>query len=164
LYVDRNLWNTHSTEERKAMLIRFDPFRELDRIADEAWGAARQPAVPMDAVRRGDAVHVSFDLPGVDPSTIDVEVERNVLTVSAERRPVRQEGDEVIAAERRYGTFTRQLMLGDSLDAANVEASYDAGVLSLTIPVAEVAKPRKVAVSGGAANGSHVIEANASDS
>jgi HSP20 family protein len=147
------------------MLIRFDPFRELDRIADEAWSAARQPGVPMDAVRRGDFVHVSFDLPGVDPSTIDVEVERNVLTVSAERRPSREEGDEVIAAERRYGTFSRQLLLGDTLDAGRVEASYDGGVLSLTIPVAEQAKPRKVAVSAAAGgnSGTNVIEAKATE-
>ena len=143
------------------MLLRFDPFRELDRRADEAWPSRPAPAVPMDAVRRGDQVLVMFDLPGVDPATIDVEVERNVLTVSAERAAGRVEGDEVLASERRFGTFSRQLFLGETLDASRVEAAYDAGVLTLTVPVAEVAKPRKVAVAAGA--GQAVIEAEASE-
>ena len=143
------------------MLLRFDPFRELDRLADEAW-PRQAPAVPMDAIRRGDSVLVMFDLPGVDPESIDVEVERNVLSVRAERAVPRREGDEVLAAERRYGTFTRQLFLGDTLDATRVEASYDAGVLTLTVPVAEVAKPRKVAVS--ASGSPAVIEAEATES
>ena len=131
------------------MLIRFDPLRELDRRSNDAWSARRQSAVPMDAIRRGDEVLVSFDLPGVDPASIDVEVERNVLSVSAERQPARTEGDEVLAAERRYGTYSRQLYLGETLDASRVDASYDAGVLTLTIAVAEVAKPRKVSVLVG---------------
>jgi HSP20 family protein len=142
------------------MLLRFDPFRELDRLADEAFTRPAPPAVPMDAVRRGDEVLVMFDLPGVDPASIDVEVERNVLTVRAERAVPRREGDEVLAAERRYGTFSRQLFLGDTLDAGRVEAAYDAGVLTLTVPVAEVAKPRKVAVAGG---GPAVLDAESSE-
>ena len=144
------------------MLLRFDPFRELDRAANEAWPTSRPaPAVPMDAVRRGDEVIVAFDLPGVDPESIDIEVERNVLTVSAERRSGRREGDQVLAAERRYGTFSRQLFLGDTLDAARVTASYDAGVLTLTVPVAELAKPRKVTVS--ASGGPAAIETPSTD-
>lgn len=142
------------------MLLRFDPFRELDRAANEAWPTRPNPAVPMDAVRRGDEVLVSFDLPGVDPESIDIEVERNVLTVSAERRSGRRDGDQVLAAERRYGTFSRQLFLGDTLDASRVEASYDAGVLTLTVPVAELAKPRKVSVS---ASSTAAIETEATE-
>lgn len=144
------------------MLLRFDPFRELDRISDEAWNTRPAPAVPMDAIRRGDQVLVSFDLPGVDPATIDLEVERNVLTLRAERHPDRREADEAIVSERRYGTFTRQLFLGETLDATAVEASYDQGVLTLVIPVAEVAKPRKVSVNGS--SGGEPIEARSSES
>jgi HSP20 family protein len=128
------------------MLIRFDPFRDLERAATR--GSA--PVVPMDAVKRDDQVVVRFDLPGVDPDAIDVEVERNVLTVTAERRWAPAEGEQVLASERRHGAFSRQLLLSDTLDAANVAASYDHGVLTVTIPTAETAKPRKVSV--GSAN------------
>ena len=139
------------------MLLRFDPFRELDRVADQAWGRATNPAIPMDAVRRGETVWISFDLPGVDPDSIDLEVERNVLSLSAERRFERQEGDDVLAQERRQGRFTRQVLLGETLDTSQVSANYDGGVLTVTIPVAEQAKPRKVDI--GASNGAEAIEA-----
>jgi HSP20 family protein len=129
------------------MLMRFDPFRDTDRLFDEVVRPG--PAMPMDAVRRGDHVEVRLDLPGVEPDSIDLTVERNVLTVRAERAPHRQEGDEVIAAERRHGTVSRQLFLGDTLDPGRLEAGYEHGVLALTIPVAEAAKPRKVSVSVG---------------
>ena len=102
--------------------------------------------MPMDAVRRGETVHVFLDLPGVDPASIDLEVERNVLTVKAERRWAREEGDQVLASERRQGSFLRRLLLGDTLDGERVEADYRDGVLAISIPVAEAAKPRKVAV------------------
>lgn len=131
-------------------LLRFDPFRELDRMFDDVRAQARRATVPqsfpMDAYRHGDTFVLHFDLPGVDPSSIDIEHERNVLTVSAERswRPV--EGDDVLANERVQGRFRRQLMLGDGLDADRMHASYEHGVLTVTIPVAEKAKPRKVAV------------------
>ncbi len=128
------------------MLLRFDPFRELDRAADSAWSRT-SPAVPMDAVRKGDHVTVHFDLPGVDPASIDLEVERNVLSLRAERRWTRAEDEEVLASERRQGAFARQLLLGDTLDGDRVDADYHDGVLTLTIPVAETAKPRKVEVS-----------------
>jgi HSP20 family protein len=132
------------------MLMRFDPFRELDRVADQFDQAVRRTsAVPMDAVRHGDQVFVNFDLPGVDPDTVDVTVERDVLTVSATRRFERSEEDEVLANERPQGTFTRRILLGDSLDTSRLEAAYDHGVLSLTIPVAEKAQPRKISVGGG---------------
>lgn len=138
------------------MLLQFDPFRELDRLADQA----RTPAVPMDAVRKGDTVTVYLDLPGVGADNIDLEVERNVLTVSAERRWERAEDEQVLAGERRQGRFERRLLLGDTLDGDRVEADYRDGVLVVTIPVAEAAKPRKVAV--GAAAGGDAIEAGSS--
>ncbi|MEW1953169.1 Hsp20 family protein [Terrabacter sp. NPDC080008] len=126
-----------------------DPFRELDRIAQLAMGAtgtaARPSAMPLDAWRDGDVFHVELDLPGVDPASIDLDVERNVVTVRAER-PTRASDAELVAAERPRGVFSRQLVLGDSLDTERIEARYDAGVLSLTIPVAEKARPRKIQV------------------
>ena len=128
------------------MLMRFDPFRELDRVADQAF--RRPPAMPMDAVRHGDQVFINFDLPGVDPDAIDLTVERDVLTVSATRRFERSEEDEVLANERPQGTYTRRVLLGESLDTSKLEAAYDHGVLSITIPVAEQAQPRKIAVGG----------------
>jgi HSP20 family protein len=138
------------------MLIRFDPFRDLDRLSQELWGQATGPAaaparMPMDAVRRGDQVEISFELPGVDPESIDVEVENNVLTVHAERREEseRREGDEVLVRERRFGRYSRQISLGDNLDADRLEARYHDGVLQVTVPVAEQAKPRKVEVARG---------------
>ena len=131
------------------MLMRTDPFRELDRMAQLALGAtgtlARPSAMPLDAWRDGDVFHVEMDLPGVDPGSIDLDVERNVVTVKAER-PTRASDAELIAAERPRGVFSRQLVLGDSLDTERIEASYDAGVLSLSIPVAEKARPRKIQV------------------
>jgi HSP20 family protein len=143
------------------MLMRFDPFRDLDRLTQQLWNtgpAASQRSVPMDAYRRGDRFIVHFDLPGVDPGQIELTVEKNVLTVKAERRWERREGDEPVATERLQGTYTRQLFLGETLDADHVEAAYEQGVLTLTIPVAEAAKPRKVEVS---TSGAKAIEAEA---
>jgi HSP20 family protein len=130
------------------MLMRTDPFREIDRIAEQFFGTTTRPAVMhMDAYRDGDYFYAAFDLPGVDPETIDCTVERNVLTVRAERRRPTGESVELVAAERHMGTFTRQLFLGDTLDTEKLEAGYEAGVLTLRIPVAERAKPRRVAVT-----------------
>lgn len=140
------------------MLMRTDPFRELDRLTQQFFGtdasngtAARPAAMPMDAYRQGEQFIVHFDLPGVDPDSIDLDVERNVLTVRAERRPPMGENIELQVAERPRGVFSRQLFLGDTLDTNRVEASYDAGVLTLRIPIAEQAKPRKITVGGGGA-------------
>jgi HSP20 family protein len=134
------------------MLMRTDPFRELDRLTHALSGAngtRSHPAImPMDAYREGGHFVVHFDLPGVDPSSIDLSVERNVLTVQAERRPTYGEDVELQAAERPRGVFSRQLFLGDTLDTDRVEASYDAGVLTLRIPVAEKAKSRKIKITG----------------
>ena len=134
------------------MLMRFDPFRDLDRLTQQAFGTgSRVPAMPMDAYRHGDRFTVHFDLPGVDAGSIDLTVEKNVLTVSAERSWQRQEGDEVVVSERPQGSYKRQLFLGETLDSDRIEASYDNGVLTITIPVAEQAKARKVEVSNGSA-------------
>ena len=148
------------------MLMRFDPFRDLDRLTQQLWNTAGNGngglrAMPMDAYRRGDRFVVHFDLPGVDPDAIDLTIEKNVLTVRAERRWARQEDDEPVAAERLQGSFTRQLFLGETLDPDHVEARYEHGVLTLTIPVAEAAKPRKVTVAAGDSKAT-AIEAEAS--
>ncbi|MCX7619211.1 MAG: Hsp20/alpha crystallin family protein [Acidimicrobiales bacterium] len=145
------------------MLLRFDPFRELDRWTEEMTQVARTPAIPMDAVRKGDQVHLTFDLPGFDPSSIDLQVERNVLSVKAERHWERAEDEQVLAAERRHGTFTRQLFLSDNLDGSRVQASYHDGLLEVTIPIAETAKPRKIEVTAGPARGQTAIDATSSE-
>jgi len=136
--------------EVEMMLMRTDPFRDLDRLSQHAFGAsgtsARPAVMPMDAWRDGDTFHVEFDLPGIDLDSIDLDVERNVVTVKAER-PLRASDAELLAAERPRGVFSRQLMLGDNLDTEHITASYDAGVLTLQIPIAEKAKPRKITIT-----------------
>ncbi|WP_307544189.1 Hsp20/alpha crystallin family protein [Streptomyces sp. V3I8] len=131
------------------MLMRTDPFRELDRLTQQVFGPDRPAAMQMDAYRSGDDFIVHFDLPGIDPETIDLDIERNVLTVRAERRSPAPEGAEVIVAERPSGPCTRQLFLGETLDTERIDASYAAGVLTLRIPVAEQAKPRRIHITGG---------------
>jgi HSP20 family protein len=128
------------------MLMRTDPFRDLDRLTQQLLGTTARPALmTMDAWRNGDEFVVEFDLPGVSAESIDLDVERNVLTVKAERPGLN--GDrEMIAAERPRGVFSRQLILGDNLDTGNVAASYNAGVLTVRIPVAAQAKPRKIMI------------------
>lgn len=134
------------------MLMRTDPFREFDRLTQQVLGTAARPAaMPMDAFRDGDTFVVEMDLPGVDAETIDLGVERNVLTVKAERRAGVGDDADVLIMERPSGSFSCQLFLGDSLDTERIDASYDAGVLRLRIPVADEAKPRKIAISGGSA-------------
>jgi HSP20 family protein len=143
------------------MLMRTDPFRELDRVTQQLFGTngtlARPAVMPMDAYRQGEQFVVQFDLPGVDPSSIDLDVERNVLTVKAERTPTYGEDVELQVAERPRGVFSRQLFLGDSLDADRIEAHYGAGVLTLRLPIAEKAKPRKIEITAG--NAPKVINA-----
>ncbi|WP_435061680.1 Hsp20/alpha crystallin family protein [Amycolatopsis thermoflava] len=137
------------------MLMRTDPFRELDRLTQQVFGQgsgtwSRPAVIPMDAYRAGDEFVVVFDLPGVNPDAIELDVERNVLTVKAERRPSAA-GDnvEMQVAERPLGVFSRQLFLGDTLDTDHIKATYESGVLTLRIPVAEAAKPRKIAIESG---------------
>jgi len=135
------------------MLMRTDPFRQLDRLTQQVFGNtpgtwSRPAAMPMDAYRAGDEFVVAFDLPGVSPDAIELDVERHVLTVKAERRPVvESDSVEMQVAERPVGVFSRQLFLGDTLDAENIAASYESGVLTLRIPVAAQAKPRKIAIT-----------------
>lgn len=139
------------------MLLRYDPFRELDRFLQ--MPGVRNTSMPMDAYREGDRFVVEFDLPGVDPGSIDVTVEKNALTVRAERKAQQKEGQEVLVAERPQGVFTRQIMLSESIDADRITAGYESGVLTITAPVRESAKPRKVEI--GVGNGSkRAIEAN----
>ena len=129
------------------MLMRTDPFRDLDRLTQQVFGTTARPtAMPMDAWRDKNSFVVEFDLPGIDANSIDLDVERNVLTVRADR-PAREGIEELVAAERPRGVFSRQLILGDNLDTDQVGASYSAGVLTLRIPVAEQAKPRKIQIS-----------------
>jgi HSP20 family protein len=125
------------------MLVRYDPFRDFDRKT------SRRQWMPMDAFRHDQTVELRFDLPGIEPDSLDVEVERNVLTIRAERSWTPSEGTEVLAQERPQGSVARQVMLGDALDTERLDATYDAGVLSISIPVAEQAKARKVEIQQG---------------
>jgi HSP20 family protein len=139
------------------MLMRTDPFRDLERFTQHVSGTAARPAVmPMDAWRQGEEFVVEFDLPGIKQDSLDLDIERNVVTVRAERPDV-DPGREMLATERPRGVFSRQLVLGENLDTDKIDASYDAGVLRLRIPVAEKAKPRKIAI--GRRNGHEVINA-----
>lgn len=137
------------------MLMRTDPFREFDRLTQQVFNTAagtwsRPTAMPMDAYRAGDEFVVAFDLPGVEPDAIELDIERNVLTVKAERRPtVSDQSVEMQVSERPLGVFSRQLFLGDTLDTERIKADYDTGVLTLRIPIAEQAKPRKIEIARG---------------
>jgi HSP20 family protein len=134
------------------MLMRTDPFRDLDRFAQQVAGTAARPAVmPIDAWRDGDQFLVELDLPGISGDSLSLEVERNVLTVRAERPGLDPDRD-MVAAERPRGVFSRQLFLGDTLDAGEIQASYHDGVLRLAIPVAEKAKPRRIKIASGEEN------------
>src|SRR4051794_27365411 len=130
------------------MLMRTDPFRDLDRLAQQVLGTpARPAAMPIDAYRDGDEFVVEFDLPGVDAASIELTVEKNVLSVHADRRRSAGDGVELLVGERPHGTFSRQLFLGESLDVEAIAADYTDGVLTLRVPVAEKAKPRRVPIN-----------------
>jgi HSP20 family protein len=138
------------------MLMRTDPFHELDRFTQHVLGTAARPAVmPMDAWREGDEFFVEFDLPGIDQESLDLDIERNVVTVRAER-PAVDPNREMLATERPRGVFSRQLVLGENLDTDKIEATYQEGVLRLRIPVAEKAKPRKITI--GRADGRKALD------
>lgn len=142
------------------MLIRTDPFRELDRLSQQLWGTTARPAVmPMDAWRDGEEFVVELDLPGVDADSIDIDVERNVVTIRAERPAPAEHQGELVAAERPRGLFSRQIVLGESLDTERIRAGYDHGVLVLRVPVAEKARSRKIQIATGA----RAAELNPSD-
>jgi HSP20 family protein len=147
------------------MLVRFDPFRDFDRLTeqfDQVWRRA-SAAVPLDAYRRGHEVVLELDLPGVDAEAIDLTVERDTLTVNATRDAHPREGDEVLANERPRGTFTRRILLGESLDTSKLEADYDRGVLTIRLPVAEQAQPRRITVGVGASRDGQAIEAQSTE-
>jgi HSP20 family protein len=133
------------------MHMRYDRFQELDQLTWHAWGAQsmRSSPVPVDAYRRGDSFVVTLDLPGVDPNTIDLSVKKNVLTIKAERSWQRVDGDEILMAERSQGAFARQLFLGEEVDRNGIKASYDEGVLTVRMPVAEEAMDRKIEIMSG---------------
>ncbi|MFB6812744.1 Hsp20/alpha crystallin family protein [Streptomyces sp. NPDC056387] len=135
------------------MLMRTDPFRELDRMAQQLMGPgtwSKPSVMPMDAYREGDQYVVAFDIPGVPADAVDIDVERNMLTVKAERRPVAKGDDaKVELSERPLGVFSRQIVLADTLDTERIQADYEAGVLTLRIPITERAKPRKISIGVG---------------
>lgn len=141
-------------------LMRFDPLRQFDQIVEQNFAGMRTPrAVPMTALRRGDTFIIDLDLPGVMEDDVELTVERNVVTVRARRAPARQEGDDVIVDERPYGEFTRQLFLGDNLDAGRMTAELRDGVLRLTIPVSEESKPRRIPL--GSSGEQRTVESSA---
>jgi HSP20 family protein len=144
-----------------AMLLRFDPFQTFDRLSRElfsypSWTGGGNGWMPMDAWRRGDVVEVAFDLPGIDPGSVDLTVEQNVLTVRAERRWQPEEGLQFFVRERPQGAFTRQIVLSDAVDLDKVEARYENGVLYVTAPVAETAKPHKIEIKAGNGHGKQI--------
>jgi HSP20 family protein len=139
------------------MVMRFDRFREIEGLMEEMQAGRRAPRLLMDAYRRGDDFIVHFDLPGIDADSIDLTTEENVLTVSAQRTYEPEEGDEILVSERPQGKFSRQLFLGEGLDREAITASYDQGVLTVKVPMAERAKPRRIEISGGGSP--QVIEA-----
>lgn len=135
------------------MLLQNDPFRDFDVLLSRLGSRTGNGtmAMPMDAYRRGEDIWVHIDLPGVAADSLDINVERNVLTVNAERNWQREDGDQVYLAERPRGVYRRQVHLGDGLDAERIEANFVDGVLTLRIPVAEVAKPRRITIGSGQA-------------
>ena len=143
------------------MLLRFDPFQTFDRLSRElfsypGWTGSGSGWMPMDAWRRGDVVEVAFDLPGIDPGSVDLTVEQNILTVKAERRWQPEEGVAYFVRERPQGTFTRQIVLSDAVDLDKVEARYENGVLFVTAPVAETAKPHRFEIKAGNGHGRQI--------
>ena len=142
-----------------------DPFRQMDRLTNQLLSGTRTPiGMAMDVWQAEDGFHVALDLPGVDPSTVDITTERHVLTIKAERKPEYGEGQSVLVAERPQGSFTRQLQLGENVDVEKVKASYDSGVLHLTVPLAQAAQPRKVEVQSSSRAQQITVEGESEDS
>jgi HSP20 family protein len=127
-----------------------DPFRPFDRLTDQLLSGRRAPmGMPMDVWQAEDGYHVALDLPGVDPGSVDISCERNMLTISADRAAEYEQAQNVLVAERPHGSFTRRVQIGDGLDTENIQASYDNGVLRLTIPVAQAAQARRIEIQRG---------------
>ena len=145
------------------MLMRTDPFREFDRLSQQVMGTSVRPAaMPIDAYRDGEQFIVQFDLPGVNADSIDLTIEKNVLTVHAARERAAGEGVELLVGERPHGMFSRQLFLGETLDTDRIDAQYHDGVLTLRLPIAEKAKPRRVEITTTSA-GPSAIDASADE-
>jgi HSP20 family protein len=141
-------------QEAAVTLMRLDPFRQTERLAEQALsGVGAQCGMPMEALRRGDEFLVHLDVPGVPAEDVEVTIERNVVIVRARRRPMRQDGDEVIVDEQTYGEFARQLMLGKNLDAERLSAALNDGVLMLRIPISESSRSRRVQIGSATAEG-----------
>ena len=133
------------------MATNYGPFRELDRLAGAMFGGGQGPRLmPMDLYRDGDTYVLNADLPGIDPGSVDIDVDGQLLTIRAERTLSNGDGVKWITRERQSGSFLRQLSLGQGIDTERISATYTNGVLSVTIPVSEQAKPRKIAVTSGA--------------
>jgi len=144
-------------------LMHFDPFRDLERLTEQALAYGRGPrALPMEALRRGDGFLIAMDVPAVDPANVEVSVERNVVTARAHREPLHEHGDELVVDERPTGHFSRQLFLGENLDATQLSADFNGGVLLLRIPVAEASKPRKVEIASRRGE-SHTVKAGSAE-
>ena len=144
------------------VVLRFDPFRDVDRLAEQLLGSGRAPrAMPMDLFRSGDHYVLTCDLPGADPGSVDISVDGGTLSIRAQRTPRSDEHAQWLAQERPTGTFLRQLSLGDGLDTTHITATYENGVLTVTLPVAEKAKPRRIQVNTGD-QGGRVIESSQS--
>ncbi|PXX66557.1 HSP20 family protein [Nocardia tenerifensis] len=148
-------------------MLRFDPFHDMDTLArqllGETTGSARTPRfMPMDLFKAGDHYVLNADLPGVDPGSVDVNVDNGTLTLRAQRSTPSEEGVQWIASERFAGTFMRQISLGDNVDADKISATYNNGVLSVTIPIAERAKPRRIQIASGSSD-QKTIEAGSSN-
>jgi HSP20 family protein len=143
-----------------------DPFRQMDRLTNQLLSGTRTPmGMPMDVWQADDGFHIAMDLPGADPDSVEITTERNVLTIQAERRPEYQEGHKVLVAERPQGSFTRQLQLGDTVDAENIQASYADGVLNLTVPMTQAAQKRRVQVqSAGSGQRQITVEGESTES
>jgi HSP20 family protein len=146
----RGYFVARSTREVIVVVMRYDPFRDVDRQIQQLASRMQESSatMAMDAYRRGDTVFVHFDLPGVDARSIELTAEQNTLTVRAERRWTPDPEDQLLAQERPQGSFTRQLMLGEHLDTEHIEAAYEDGVLTVEVPVAPAAKPRKIEIRG----------------
>ena len=142
------------------MLMRFDPWREFDRLTRDLFNGSVRTSLPIDAYRKDDEFVIHFDLPGIDSESIDLTVDENVLTVRAERRAETTEGVEVLVSERPQGTYVRRIFLGEVIDADKLSARYDNGVLTVVAPISESAKPRKIEIAAG--NGTPALEAKTS--
>lgn len=142
------------------MSMSFDPFSQLDRIAQSVFDTSRQPRLmPVDLFREGDQYVLNADLPGVDPGSVDVDVDGHLLTIRAQRSAANRENSRWLAQERPFGSYMRQFTIGDDVDAEGISASYDNGVLSVVIPIAERAKPRKIQVESVAEHGQKAVAA-----